>query len=96
MCGKTMLFKNLKYAHPKICKNRPRPPSPVPPPILAPSINIDKVVVNVDGKNHEIFSKSSNSLNSNSITINSENVSKSNVRVDLRKQRIKHLLDNAF
>ena len=20
MCGKTMLFKNLKYAHPKICK----------------------------------------------------------------------------
>jgi len=96
MCGKTMLFKNLKYAHPKICKNRPRPPTPVAPPVLAPSINVDKVVVNVDGKNHEIFSKSSNSLNSSSITISSDNVSKSNVRVDLRKQRIKHLLDNAF
>ena len=24
-CKKTMLLKNLKYAHPKVCKNRPPP-----------------------------------------------------------------------
>ena len=32
LCGKTMLLKNLKYAHPKVCKNRPPPEAPPPPP----------------------------------------------------------------
>ena len=32
LCGKTMLAKNLKYAHPKVCKNRPPPEAPPPPP----------------------------------------------------------------
>ena len=32
LCGKTMLSKNLKYAHPKVCKNRPPPEAPPPPP----------------------------------------------------------------
>ena len=26
LCGKTMLLKNLKYAHPKVCKSKPPPP----------------------------------------------------------------------
>ena len=33
-CGKTMLLKNLKYAHPKVCKNRPPPEAPPPPPSI--------------------------------------------------------------
>jgi hypothetical protein len=32
LCGKNMLEKNLKYAHPKLCKNRPPPEAPPPPP----------------------------------------------------------------
>ena len=32
LCGKTMLSKNLRYAHPKVCKNRPPPEAPPPPP----------------------------------------------------------------
>ena len=32
LCGKTMLAKNLRYAHPKVCKNRPPPEAPPPPP----------------------------------------------------------------
>ena len=32
LCGKTTLLKNLKYAHPKVCKNRPPPEAPPPPP----------------------------------------------------------------
>jgi hypothetical protein len=27
-----MLAKNLRYAHPKVCKNRPPPETPPPPP----------------------------------------------------------------
>ena len=42
LCGKTMLIKNLKYAHPKVCKNRE--PTPVIPPPPAPYVVIDKVV----------------------------------------------------
>ena len=44
LCGKTMLLKNLKYAHPNICKSKP-PPPPVPPPPI-PNIIIERVVVN--------------------------------------------------
>ena len=32
LCGETMLAKNLKYAHPEVCKNRPPPEAPPPPP----------------------------------------------------------------
>ena len=32
LCGKTMPLKNLEYAHPKVCKNRPPPEAPPPPP----------------------------------------------------------------
>jgi glycyl-tRNA synthetase (class II) len=42
-CGKQMLAKNLKYSHPKVCKNRDPSPEPLPPP--TPKIVIDKVVV---------------------------------------------------
>jgi len=34
LCGKTMLAKNLRYAHPKVCKNRPPPEAPPPPPSI--------------------------------------------------------------
>ena len=43
LCGKTMLLKNLKYAHPKVCKNKPKPPPPPPPP--TPHIIVEKVAV---------------------------------------------------
>ena len=44
LCGKTMLLKNLKYAHPKVCKSKP--PTPPPPPPPTPNIIIERVVVN--------------------------------------------------
>ena len=43
LCGKTMLIKNLKYSHPKVCKNRA--PAPAPPPPPTPNIIVEKVVV---------------------------------------------------
>ena len=42
LCGKTMLLKNLKYAHPKVCKNRPPPEAPPPPP---PSIEQVETII---------------------------------------------------
>ena len=42
LCGKTMLAKNLKYAHPKVCKNRPPPEAPPPPP---PSVEQVETIV---------------------------------------------------
>ena len=42
LCNKTMLLKNLKYSHPKVCKNRPPPEAPPAPP---PSVEeIEKIV----------------------------------------------------
>jgi hypothetical protein len=42
LCGKTMLAKNLRYAHPKVCKNRPPPEAPPPPP---PSVEQVETIV---------------------------------------------------
>ena len=92
LCGKEMLLKNLRYAHPKVCKNRPRPPSPekvVPP---TPTIVIDKLVVNVDGNQSKVFETSPNVESS----VSNSNKTNASIRVDLRKQKIKHLLANAF
>ena len=37
-----MLLKNLKYAHPKVCKSRPPPEAPPPPP---PSIEQVETII---------------------------------------------------
>ena len=42
LCGKTMLLNNLKYAHPKVCKNSPPPEAPPPPP---PSIEQVETII---------------------------------------------------
>ena len=48
LCGKTMLSKNLKYAHPKVCKSRAPPPAAPPPP--TPSFTIENVYANAPAK----------------------------------------------
>lgn len=90
-CGKIMLLKNLKYAHPKVCKNRPRPPSPPPPP--PPSIIIERVVVNTPSKSetHESVIPKERPK-----TLEEQYHEQRLMKNDLRKQRIKSLIANAF
>ena len=91
--GKTMLIKNLKYAHPKVCKNRPRPPSPPPPP--PPSIIIERVVVNTPSKSdtHENVKPQ---VIERPKTLEEQYQEQRLMKNDLRKQRIKSLIANAF
>ena len=78
LCGKTMLLKNLKYAHPKVCKNRPPPEAPPPPP---PSI--EQVETIIAKRIKEVITKP---------TIEDLKQQKAEVR----KQRIKSLISQAF
>ena len=93
-CGKSMLLKNLKYAHPKVCKNRPRPPSPPPPPPPPPpSIIIEKVVVNTPSKSETL----ENVIPKDRPKTLEEQYHEHRLnKNDLRKQRIKSLMANAF
>ena len=78
LCGKTMLLKNLKYAHPKVCKNRPPPEAPPPPP---PSFEqVETIVANAI---KEVITKP---------VIEDLRAQKAEVR----KQRIKSLIQQAF
>ena len=79
LCGKTMLAKNLKYAHPRVCKNRPPPPDIPPPP---PSIEqVEQIVANAIEK--AVVAKPS-------IEIVKQQ------KAEIRKQRIKSLIEQAF
>ena len=78
LCGKTMLAKNLKYAHPKVCKNRPPPEAPPPPP---PSLEQVETIVAKAIK--EVITKP---------VIEDLRQQK----VEVRKQRIKSLIMQAF
>ena len=78
LCNKTMLLKNLKYAHPKVCKNRPPPETPPPPP---PSFEqVENIVAKAI---KEVITKP---------VIEDLNYQKAEVR----KQRIKSLIQQAF
>ena len=69
------------------CKNRPRPPSlPPQPPSPPPSIIIEKVVVNT----HE------NVIQKKPKTLEEQYHEHKLMENDLRKQRIKSLMANAF
>lgn len=92
-CGKSMLLKNLIYAHPKVCKNRPRPPSPPPPP--PPSIIIEKVVVNTPTKS-ETHENAKPQVIERPKTLEEQYHEQRLMKNDLRKQRIKSLIANAF
>jgi len=83
LCGKTMLLKNLKYAHPKVCKSKP-PPPPVPPPPV-PNIIIERVVVN-SAPAHSETPK----------TIEQQYHEQKQTKTEQRKQRIKSLIASAF
>lgn len=92
-CGKSMLLKNLRYAHPKVCKNRPRPPSPPPPP--PPSIIIERVVVNTPTKS-ETHENVKPPVVERPKTLEEQYHEHRINKNDLRKQRIKSLMANAF
>ena len=92
-CGKSMLLKNLRYAHPKVCKNRPRPPSPPPPP--PPSIIIERVVVNTPTKS-ETHENVKPQVIERPKTLEEQYQEHKLNKNDLRKQRIKSLIANAF
>ena len=72
-----MLIKNLKYAHPKLCKNRPPPEAPQPPP------SIEQVESIIAKRIKEVITKP---------TIEDLKQQKAEVR----KQRIKSLIEQAF
>jgi len=78
LCDKNMLLKNLKYAHPKVCKNRPPPEAPPPPP---PSFEQVETIVAKAIK--EVITKP---------VIEDLRQQKAEVR----KQRIKSLIQQAF
>ena len=88
LCGKTMLAKNLKYAHPKVCKKRP--PSPPPPPPPTPNIIVEKVVVMQNNKPQEQYKVQAPTDQLNILqTLRQHNT-------EIRKQKLKSLIANAF
>ena len=88
LCGKTMLVKNLKYAHPKVCKKRP--PSPPRPPPPTPNIIVEKVVVMQNSQPQEQY-KVQTATDTTSI-LNSLRQQ----HTEARKQKFKNLIANAF
>jgi hypothetical protein len=88
-----MLLKNLRYAHPKVCKNRPRPPSPPPPP--PPSIIIERVVVNTPNKS-ETHENVKPQIIERPKTLEEQYHEHKINKTNLRKERIKSLMANAF
>ena len=91
LCGKTMLLKNLKYAHPKVCKSRPPPPTLPPPP--PPSVIIERVVVNTPNKT-EVYESTPQVEPPK--TIEQKYQEHKQNKTDIRKQRIQSLIQNAF
>ena len=88
LCGKTMLLKNLKYAHPKVCKSKPLPP-PLPPP-PTPNIIIERVVVNsAPAQPAPVQSEPPK-------TIEQQYHEQKQTKTEQRKARIKSLIANAF
>ena len=88
LCGKTMLLKNLKYAHPKVCKSKPPPPPTPPPP--TPNIIIERVVVNsAPAQSAPVQSEPPK-------TIEQQYHEQKQTKTEQRKQRIKNLISNAF
>lgn len=92
LCGKTMLIKNLKYAHPKVCKNREPTPEIPPPP--APYVVIDKVVVQVNEKPDKVYINRPETAPQ--ISPEEQYKMAKQSRVDVRKQKLKSLIANAF
>lgn len=86
LCGKTMLLKNLKYAHPKVCKNKP--PTPAPPPPPTPNIIIERVVVN--------SAPAPAPVTETPKAPEQQHQEQKPTRNEIRKQRIKSLIANAF
>ena len=82
LCGKTMLLKNLKYAHPKVCKSKP--PTPPPPPPPTPNIIIERVVVNS-------APTQSAPVTTEPKTIEQQYHEQKQTKTEQRKQRIKRL-----
>lgn len=89
LCGKTMLVKNLKYAHPKVCKKRP--PSPAPPPPPTPNIIVEKVVVMHQNSQPKEEYKVQTPTDPTSIlhAMRQQNT-------EMRRQKLKNLIANAF
>ena len=88
LCGKTMLAKNLKYAHPKVCKKRP--PSPPPPPPPTPNIIVEKVVVMQNNQPQEEYKVQAPTQQLNILqTLRQQHN-------EARKQKFKNLIANAF
>ena len=85
LCGKTMLVKNLKYAHPKVCKKRP--PSPPPP---TPNIIVEKNVVMQHSQPKEEYKVQAPTDPANILqSIRQQNT-------EMRRQKLKNLIANAF
>ena len=88
LCGKTMLVKNLKCAHPKVCKKRP--PSPPPPPPPTPNIIVEKVVVMQNNRPQEEYKVQATTEPLNILqTLRQQST-------EIRKQKLKNLIANAF
>ena len=84
--GKTMLLKNLKYAHPKVCKSKP----PTPPPPPTPNIIIERVVVNsAPAQSAPVQSEPPR-------TVEQQCHEQKQTKTDQRKQRINNSISNAF
>lgn len=86
LCGKTMLLKNLKYAHPKVCKKKP--PSPPPAPPSPPNIIVEKVIVM---QNPEEITKHHQSTDTFDLLTTIRNH-----KTEQRKNKIRSLIAQAF
>ena len=90
---KTMLIKNLRYAHPKVCKSRPKHPTPPPPP--PPNIIVEKVVVMQQSTpNRTNFTEEYNAR----VPTEPKDILQiiRQQRAESRKQKIKSLISQAF
>ena len=87
LCGKTMLLKNLKNAHPKVCKSKPPTPPPPPP---TPNIIIERVVVN------SAPAQSAPVQSEQPRTVEQQYHEQKQTKTEQRKQRTKNLISNAF
>ena len=84
LCGKTMLLKKLKYAHPKVCKSKP--PTPPPPPPPTPNMIIERVVP----------AQSAPVTTEPPKTIEQQYHEQKQTKTEQRKQRINNLISNAL
>ena len=88
LCGKTVLVKNLKYAHPTVCKKRL--PSPPPPPPTTPKIIVEKIFAMRNNKPEEEYKVQATTEPLNIVQALRQQ------STEIRKQRFKKLLANAF